>query len=115
MDADLQAAVQQGDVAGISEAVAAGADVDKPMAGEGGQTPLMASVLMGQTPNVIELLKHKPDASIGEDMGYTFFHGVGFQGRADMVKLGVDYGLDPLERHQDGYIGMHRACWGSEE
>ena len=112
-DADLQTALEQEDPAGIDAAVAAGADINR--LGGGGQTPLMASVLQGQTGNVIALLKHKPDASIGEDMGYTFFHAVGFQGRADLVKLGVEYGLDPLDRHADGWSGIHRACWGSEQ
>lgn len=45
----------------------------------------------------------------------TPFHGVGFQGRADMVPILKEHGLDPLEYHKDGYIGMHRACWGGEK
>ena len=41
-------------------------------------------------------------------------HGAGFQGRAAIVKLLVSHGLDPLDTHKDGFVGMHRACWGPE-
>ena len=46
---------------------------------------------------------------------FTAMHGAGFQGRAEIVKILVDHGLDPLDTHKDGYIGMHRACWGREK
>ena len=26
-----------------------------------------------------------------------------------------EHGLDMLDRHKDGFIGMHRACWGQEQ
>lgn len=90
-----------------------GADIN--LQGAGGQTPLMASVLQGNTENVVALLKHNPDVTIGEKDGYTAFHGVGFQGRADMVPIFMEHGLDPLDMHRDGHIGMHRACWGGEK
>ena len=47
-----------------------GADIN--LQGAGGQTPLMASVLQGNTENVVALLKHNPDVTIGEKDGYTF-------------------------------------------
>ena len=47
--------------------------------------------------------------------GYTPFHGVGFQGRHDLVDVLVAHGLDPSDRHADGYTPIHRACWGREE
>jgi ankyrin repeat protein len=42
-------------------------------------------------------------------------HGAGFQGRAKIAKMLIDHGLDPLDMHEDGYIGMHRSCWGGAE
>lgn len=55
------------------------------------------------------------DTSIGEKDGYTPCHGAGFQGRADIMKILLDAGLDCVnDRHQDGYTALHRACWGRE-
>lgn len=51
----------------IDAAIDAGADVNK--RGAGGQTPLMASVLGGNTNNLKALLKHDPDVTIGEKDG----------------------------------------------
>lgn len=42
-------------------------------------------------------------------------HGAGFQGRAEVAKILIDHGLDPLGMHEDGYIAMHRACWAPTE
>jgi ankyrin repeat protein len=39
--------------------------------GQGGQTPLMAAVLQGKTKNVVSLLKHNPDVTLGEKDGCT--------------------------------------------
>ncbi len=46
-------------------------------------------------------------------MYYSFMqHGAGFQGGA---KLFIEYGIHTLDVHSDGYIPMHRACWGQED
>lgn len=83
--------------------------------GRGGQTPLMFAVLSGSNTDIVSyLLKANADTSIGEKDGYTAMHGAGFQGRADILKVLIDFGLDPRDTHSDGYEGMHRACWGSE-
>lgn len=37
------------------------------------------------------------------------------QGRAEIATLLLAHGLDPMDRHSDGFIGMHRACWGREQ
>jgi ankyrin repeat protein len=42
-------------------------------------------------------------------------HGAGFQGRPRIAKLLIDHGLDPLDMHKDGYLPIHRACWGREK
>ena len=31
------------------------------------------------------------------------------------MKILNAHGMDPLDRHSDGFIGMHRACWGGEQ
>merc|ERR1711879_251332 len=80
-----------------------------------GQTPLMAATLAGMDKSVDYLLKKGADATIGEKDGYTPYHGSGFQGRADVAKILKKHGLDPLDTHSDGYIGLHRACWGREQ
>ena len=32
-----------------------------------------------------------------------------------MVPILKEHGLDLLDTHKDGFIGMHRACWGQEQ
>ena len=83
--------------------------------GGGGQTPLMASVLMGSSKCVEYLLSLGADASIPEKDGYTPMHGAGFQGRAEIAKLLLAEGLDPSAVHSDGYLPVHRAAWGMEQ
>jgi Ankyrin repeats (3 copies)/Ankyrin repeat len=87
--------------------------IDDP-APESGQTPLMASVLMGHTDIVSLLLGAGADPSVGEMQGYTPVHGAGFQGRREVFKVLLDAGLDVQDVHEDGFQPIHRACWGSE-
>lgn len=82
--------------------------------GNGGQTPLMASVLSGNFFSVKALLEAGADKTIGENDGYTPIHGAGFQGRAEIAQLLIDHGVDPSDMHSDGYTAIHRSCWGSE-
>ena len=39
-------------------------------------------------------------------------HGAGFQGRSEIGQLLMDHGIDPFEKHGDGYVPIQRACWG---
>ena len=80
-----------------------------------GQTPLMYSVLSGQTDLVRFFLEKGADVTIPEKDGYTPVHGAGFQGRAEIMKILIDHGLDPSDRHGDGFTPLHRACWGRED
>jgi ankyrin repeat protein len=82
-----------------------------------GQTPLMMSVLMGQTDCVKSLLSYpEVDVTIPEKDGYTPMHGAGFQGRSEILKLLIadSRQIDANDRHADGYNAIHRACWGRE-
>mmetsp|Transcript_2464 Transcript_2464/g.3835 ORF Transcript_2464/g.3835 Transcript_2464/m.3835 type:complete len:230 (+) Transcript_2464:24-713(+) len=82
-----------------------------------GQTPLMQATLQGRKPSTIRALMNSgADASIGEYMGYTPMHGVGFQGRHDLAEVFVsEFGLNVDDVHEDGFTPLHRACWGGEE
>ena len=42
-------------------------------------------------------------------------HGAGFQGRSEIGQLLIDHGIDPFEKHGDGYVPIQRACWGNED
>lgn len=42
-------------------------------------------------------------------------HGAGFQGRAEIAKQLIAHGLNPSDRHVDGFTPLHRACWGQEQ
>lgn len=57
----------------------------------------------------------KASRFLSEAKGYTPLHGAGFQGRAEVAALLIARGFDPLDFHQDGFVPMHRACWGSEQ
>jgi ankyrin repeat protein len=81
----------------------------------GGQTPLINAVLMGKLNAVNTLLDLDADTSQTEKDGYNVLHAAGFQGRADILKvLLYKKGLDPMDKHTDGYYPIHRACWGRE-
>lgn len=117
-DVLLQAAFA-GDAQGVKEAIQqhnANPNVQDPSSG---QTPLMGAVLRGHE-QVVRLLLSEfgdvVDATIPEKDGYTPAHGAGFQGRAEIMKILVEYGIDVKENfHQDGYAPLHRACWGREQ
>ena len=115
VDADLAAAVEDEDLDAVVEALDAGANVDKyfDVSGEG-QTPMMYASLSGYTEIASVLLDRGADLSIGmESTAFTPIHGAAFQGQPDVVKLLLDHGEDALHRHKDGFIPMHRACWGN--
>lgn len=115
-DAELAAAVEREDVDGVEAALAAGADVDVMMTGDDGDmlTALMYSSLLGLEDIASVLLKNGADVNVGmAKANFTPLHGAAFQGRPGVIKLLLDAGADPLHRHGDGFIPMHRACWGS--
>jgi ankyrin repeat protein len=35
-------------------------------------------------------------------------------GRPEVISVLIDHGLDPSDRHKDGFTPIHRACWGKE-
>lgn len=115
VDADLAAAVKDAAVDAVVEALDAGANVDKFFDVSGkGQTPMMYASLSGYTEIASVLLDWGADLSIGmESTAFTPIHGAAFQGQPGIVKLLLDHGEDALHRHTDGFIPMHRACWGS--
>ena len=47
------------------------------------------------------------------DSEFTPLHGAAFQGQPQMIRLLLEHGADPLDRHVDGFIPFHRACWGN--
>lgn len=111
----LYQAVMLENMEGINQALQDGADINyrNPTTG---QTVLMTSVLSGKTASVKALLQHGADTSIPEKDGFLPPHGAGFQGRADIMKLLYEHGLDIHAEHaRDGYRPFHRACWGREQ
>ena len=110
---DIFEAVRRDSMNGIKAALKAGANIDAK--GPGGQTPLMHAVLNGKKNAVKYLLKKEADTSIGEKDGYTCMHGAGFQGRYEIAQILIDRGIDPRDKHTDGFEPIERACWGNEE
>lgn len=107
-------AVQESDIEEIKELLDSGEDINQ-REKESGQTPLMFSVLNGKIKAAEFLLSEGADSSIPELSGYTPFHATGFTGRYQMVPILIKYGLDPNDRHKDGFQAIHRACWGFQE
>ena len=110
----LQAAFRN-DVEGVQQALAQGVDPNV-RDDRSGQTALMGSVLRGNDKMVQFLLDRRDvDVVVPEKDGYRPAHGAGFQGRAQILRLlyakGIDIGSD---MHEDGYLPLHRACWGRE-
>jgi len=80
-----------------------------------GQTALMRATLHGWSSIVKYLLDKGADATIGEKDGYTPAHGAGFQGRAKIMAILKDSGVDVLSpATKDSFTPFHRACWGRE-
>ena len=74
----------------------------------------MYSSLVGLVEVAQALLSHNADMDLGMlEGGFTPLHGAAFQGQPAVVKLLLEHGADPLHRHPDGFIPMHRACWGT--
>lgn len=99
----------------VMDALADGAHIDV-QDRKTGQTPLMAASLRGKVAIVTYLLEQGADVTIGENQGYTPAHGAGFQGRVAIMEALQKHGVDVLhDKHQDGFLPFHRACWGREE
>eukprot|EP00558_Chaetoceros_sp_UNC1202_P002732 CAMPEP_0197247354 /NCGR_PEP_ID=MMETSP1429-20130617/29117_1 /TAXON_ID=49237 /ORGANISM="Chaetoceros sp., Strain UNC1202" /LENGTH=184 /DNA_ID=CAMNT_0042708245 /DNA_START=44 /DNA_END=598 /DNA_ORIENTATION=- len=101
-------------VADVKAALANGADINT-TDGQSGQTCLMAASLRGKINIATYLLGQGADTTIGEMQGYTPPHGAAFQGRPDVMKLLADSGVNVNMFHDDGFLPLHRVCWGSSE
>lgn len=93
MNQRLLAAAASGDVAGISAALDAGADVD---ARDGrGRTALLVATVAGQTDAVRRLLDAEPDVDLQDDQRDNPFLYAGAEGLLDILKLVNEAGADP--------------------
>ena len=76
----------------------------------------MAATLQGKAKLVKFLLDKGADSTIPEGSGYLPPHGAGFQGRPEVMKVLIDAGIDVNVYHErDGFLPLHRACWGREK
>ena len=110
-------AVKNDDSAAIRSAIENDSSM-KESIGPGGQTPLIRAILTGKLNAVNTLLDLGADASATEKDGYTVFHAAGFQGRAEILEVLLQYFadqkesggfvLDPVtDKHKDGFYPMH--------
>lgn len=99
----------------VKEALAEGANIN--VQDElNGQTPLMRATLHGWSHIVEYLLDKGADVNIGEKDGYTPAHGAGFQGRANIMAILKNHGVDIFHAAtKDNFTPFHRACWGREQ
>ena len=113
----LNAAVTAGDANGAEEALSRGASVDAfiSVAKAEPHTALMHCSLHGFLDVAWVVLAHGADIDLGtRDTLYRPIDGAAFQGQAAMVELLLGHGADPLHRHADGFVALHRACWGTK-
>jgi uncharacterized protein len=93
MDERLLAAAASGDIAGISAALDAGADVDA--RDERGRTALLVATVAGQTEAVRRLLDAEPNIDLQDDQLDNPFLYAGAEGRLDILRLVNEAGADP--------------------
>jgi ankyrin repeat protein len=102
IDKSLFEALRSDDVTAASAALKDGANINA-ISPEGGQTPLMQSVLHGRVEMVRWCLENGADTTIAEKDGYTPMHGAAFQGHAYIVRLLLEHGVALRDVHKDGF------------
>lgn len=102
IDTSLFEALRSDDVIAASAALKDGANINA-ISPQGGQTPLMQSVLHGRGKMVRWCLENGADTTIAEKDGYTPMHGAAFQGHAEIVRLLLEHGLALRDVHKDGF------------
>lgn len=112
---DFIEAVEDEDLQGVEAAIQNGANINRHYMISGDITSaLMHCSLMGFAELADVLLKHDADLHLDlQGTGFTPIHGASFQGHPEIVKSLLAAGADANERHTDGFIAMHRACWGN--
>ena len=121
-DRELAEAVEDGNIYDMEAAISKGANINMWIEEDGEfKTPLMHATLNGnldppeRLAMVKALLKHNPDKSKGtKNSEFSALHGASYAGFADITRVLLAAGFDPNERHKDGFIPMHRACWGNQ-
>jgi ankyrin repeat protein len=83
--------------------------------GNDGRTPLFEAVLAGSIDVFKYLVQEGADTSIRNAQDFSLLDAAGFQGRAEIAKLLIDMGFNPVEFNKDGFLPYHRAGWGSEK
>ena len=116
-DKDLVEALENEDPEGVEAAIESGANINAYYTVSGSDermAPLMYVSLMGLVECAEVLLRHGPDFDLGmHGTDFSPIHGAAFQGQPEMVQALLDAGADKMDRHEDGFVPMHRACWGN--
>lgn len=115
VSAGIHEAIDRDDLDAVKDALEGGEDIN--VKSKNNQSPVMHAALDGKF-NIAEyLLTKKPDLTLTDGAtkkeGYTPIHGAAFKGKAKIVKLLIENGMDANELHADGFTPLHRACWGS--
>lgn len=79
--------------------------------GPGGQTPIVHAILLGHDDVVEWLLFAGANLTIKEDQGFSPMHAAAHAGRERSVRMLAAFGMDPSERHRDGWTPIHYASW----
>jgi hypothetical protein len=113
-DSSLIAAARSGDVAGIKQAVAHGANVNAP-AGGNDWTPLLHAIHKNQIASVAALLDYGADANKRTPKSMTPLMMAAEYGYTDIVQLLLRRGANPALSDLDGATALDYAVTGTTD
>ncbi|NXN01516.1 RN5A ribonuclease, partial [Sylvia borin] len=114
LNAELNAAVKDGDKEAVLELLERGADVNSKV--DSGWTPLQTAVQTGEEDLVRLLLDRGASVHARKDNGGTAFTEAGIRGDVGILQLLLERGADIKDRDINGFTAFMEAAWyGKEE
>lgn len=112
-DESLHVAARNNDVAELRRLQAEGAALEA--VGRDGRTPLFEAALAGAAEAFDWLVLAGADTSVRNAGGFSLIHAAAFQGQPQIMRACLALGMNPMLYHADGFLPMHRACWGTRD
>ena len=109
--ADLHAAADANDPAGVNHSLAGGANINE--LGADGLTAFHRAVTVGKFRSARALHQNGADTTIGDPDGLTAMHVAAKKGDPRIVKWLIKLGQPMSTAGKDGFTPLHRACWGA--
>ena len=107
---DLLRSAEYGDLSGVQQALAAGADLN--FRNDEGRSALTIASMSGNLDVVAFLLARRADVSARDHSGWTALLGASASGRYEVVELLLDNGADINATDETGWTPLMWACSG---